>query len=39
MTMQSDQHQGGFLQSAAGQTTLLIGGLAIVMVLAWFYVF
>ncbi len=37
MTMQSDHHDAGFIHSVAGQ--MLIGGFAVVMVLAWFYVF
>lgn len=35
MTMQSEQHQSGFLESAAGQTTLWIGGAIILLALAW----
>lgn len=37
MTMQSDQHDAGFIHSVAGQMMMLIGGLAVV-ILAWLYV-
>jgi hypothetical protein len=33
------EHYAGFAQSVAGQLTMLIGGLAAVTVLAWFYVY
>ena len=39
MTMQSEHHQAGFMQSVAGQMVMLAAGLAVVLVVAWFYVF
>ena len=39
MTMQSEHHQAGFMQSAAGQSTLVAAVLIIVMAVAWVYVF
>ncbi len=39
MTMQSEHHQAGFMQSAAGQTIIVVAALVIVMAVAWFYVF
>lgn len=39
MTMQSENHQAGFMQSLAGQMTLLFGGLVVLLAFAWFYVF
>ena len=39
MTMQSEQQDVGFLDSVAGQMTLLGGGIVIVLAIAWFFVF
>ena len=40
MTMQSEHQQAGFLQSAAGQTTMILAAvLVVVIAVAWFYVF
>lgn len=39
MTMQSDHHEAGFLQSVAGQMTMLIGGAVVLVAFAWIYVF
>jgi hypothetical protein len=39
MTMQSEQGNHGFLQSAGGQITLLVVGLVVLLALAWYYVF
>lgn len=39
MTMQSEHHDADFIHSVAGQMILVLGGLAAVMVVAWFYVF
>ena len=39
MTMQSEHPQAGFMQSAAGQTTLVAAALIVVMAVAWIYVF
>ena len=38
MAMQRDHYDAGFIHSVAGQMTMLFGGFAVVMVLAWFYV-
>ena len=38
MTMQSEQHQSGFLESAAGQTIMWIGGAVVLLALAWFLI-
>ena len=37
MTMQSEHHQAGFMQSAAGQTIIVAAALIGVMAAAWFY--
>ena len=39
MTMQSEHPQAGFMESAAGQATLLAAALIVVMAVAWFFVF
>lgn len=39
MTMQSSQHDAGFLSSTGGQMTALCIALAVVIAGAWFYVF
>ena len=39
MTMQSEHHQAGFMQSAAGQTVILAAVLVAVIAVAWVYVF
>jgi len=39
MTMQSEHHQAGFMQSAAGQTTIVAAVLIVVLAVAWIYVF
>lgn len=39
MTMQSEHHQAGFMQSAAGQTIILAAVLVAVIAVAWAYVF
>jgi len=39
MTMQSEHHQAGFMQSAAGQTTIVAVALIVVLAVAWIYVF
>ena len=39
MTMQSEHQDAGFMQSAAGQMTLLIGGAVVLVAFAWIYVF
>jgi hypothetical protein len=39
MTMQSEHHQAGFLQSAAGQSVMLAAVLVVVLAVAWIYVF
>jgi hypothetical protein len=37
--MQSEHQDAGFLNSLAGQMTLLIGGAVVLVAFAWFYVF
>lgn len=39
MTMQSEQHRAGFMQSAAGQSIILAAVLVAVIAVAWAYVF
>lgn len=39
MTMQSEHHGADFIHSVGGQMILLTGGLAVVIIVAWFYVF
>ena len=39
MTMQSNPQNAGFLHSAGGQSILMIAALAVIVTLAWFYVF
>lgn len=39
MTMQSEHHPAGFMQSVAGQTTIVAAVLVAVIAVAWFYVF
>jgi hypothetical protein len=36
--MQSEHHQPGFMESAAGQTTLLIGAAVLLLAFAWLFI-